>query len=200
MNFEVLGHPPDAPTVRLDHEQFAYAGKFVLSSTGTAVVRDPDERAERAGSAAPTAGTEFDGAQTGLVGATSFSADRGETGQVRIRYVTVREDRRGEGIGPRLLRFTADTLLDRFDAVAIAVNNPIAYRACYCAGFAWTGEETGMAELLLRYDPGTDPDPDRYRAGFAVFADRDLPPPQRGVVERHADGTPPPPVDVPDRG
>ena len=194
VEFELLGHPPDAPTLRLDYEQFAYAGKFVLSGTGKAVVRDPKERA----GTTPT-DPEFEGGETGLVGATSFSADRGAAGRVRIRYVTVRADRRGEGIGPRLLRFTAETLLERFDAVAIAVNNPIAYRACYRAGFVWTGEETGIAELLMRYAPDTRPDPERYRAGFAVFADRDLPDRHRSVVERHADGVPPSPVDTPER-
>ena len=188
MEFEVLGYPPDAPTLRLDHEQFAYAGKFVMSSTGKAVARDPGEHA-RDGP---------DWAENGIAGATSFSEDRDDPSRVRIRYVTVREDRRGEGIGPRLLRFTTDALGGRFESVAIAVNNPIAYQAAYRAGFVWTGEETGMAELLLRYDPGGGT-PDRYRAGFAVFETRDLPDRHRAVVERHAEGDPPPLVDVPER-
>jgi len=188
VEFEVLGYPPDAPTLRLDHEQFAYAGKFVMSSTGKAVARDPGENA-RDGP---------DWAEDGITGATSFSADHDDPDRVRIRYVTVREDRRGEGIGPRLLRFTADALTGRFEAVAIAVNNPIAYQAAYRAGFVWTGAETGMAELLLRYDPDGET-PDRYRAGFDIFERRDLPDPHRAVIERNADGDPPPVVNVSER-
>jgi Acetyltransferase (GNAT) family. len=193
VNFELLGHPPDAPTLRLDHERFAYAGKFVLSSTGKAVARDPEEPP-----AGPDGQTTGSSATDGLVGATSFSDDYDDPDRRRIRYVTVREDRRGEGIGPRLLRFTADTLARHTGAVAIAVNNPMAYQAAYHAGFVWTGEETGMAELLLSYDPGTGT-ADRYRAGFDLFAERDLPDPHRAVVDRHADGDPPPVVDVPGR-
>jgi len=187
VEFELLGFPPDAPTLRLDHEQFAYAGKFVLSSTGKAVARDTS------GGDHPRPGSD---AGVGLLGATSFSEDYDDPERVRIRYVTVREDRRGEGVGPRLLRFTADALAERFAAVAIAVNNPIAYQAAYRAGFVWTGQETGMAELLLGYDPGAATT-DRYRAGFAVFDRRELPGPHRSLVERHADGDPPPTVAVP---
>ncbi len=189
MNFELLGHPPDAPTLRLDHERFAYAGKFVMSNTGKAVARDPEE---------PPASRDGQTTTAGLVGATSFSQDYDDPDRTHIRYVTVREDRRGEGIGPRLLRFTADTLGRQFESVAIAVNNPIAYQAAYCAGFVWTGRETGMAELLLSYDPGAGT-VDRYRAGFAVFAKRDLPDPHQAVVARHADEALPPVVDVPGR-
>ena len=184
----MLGSPPDAPTLRLDHERFAYAGKFVMSDTGKSVACDPGKHD----------GSRAD-SQTGseLVGATSFSEDHDQSERVRIRYVTVREDRRGEGIGPRLLCFTADALAERFAAVAIAVNNPIAYQAAYRAGFVWTGRETGMAELLLSYDSGV-PTADRYRAGLEVFGSRDLPTPHRSLVERHADDSPPSPVPVPD--
>jgi GNAT superfamily N-acetyltransferase len=184
VEYDLLGHPPDAPTLRLDHERFAYAGKFVMSDTGKAVACDPTERGER---------VDDRGA---LVGATSFSPDRGADRRARIRYVTVREDRRGEGVGPRLLRFTADRLGGRFDAVAVAVNNPIAYEACYRAGFVWTGAETGMAELLLRHEPG-GARAKRYRAGFELFEERTLPDHQRGVLERNADTAPPEPVDRP---
>ena len=184
VEYEVLGYPPDAPTLRLDHERFAYAGKFVMSDTGKAVARDPGDPVD--------SGERWDTP----VGVTSFSEHHDQSERARIRYVTVREDRRGEGVGPRLLRFTADTLAGRFEAVAIAVNNPIAYQAAYRAGFAWTGRETGMAELLLSYLPETAT-ADRYRAGLAVFESRDLPAPHRTLVERHADGDPPSPVSVP---
>ena len=183
MEFEVLGFPPDAPKLRLDHERFAYAGKFVMSNTGKAIVRDPSESVD-SGEAAT------------LIGAASFSADRDDPGRARIRYVTVREDRRGEGVGPRLLRFTAESLGEQFGAVAIGVNNPIAYQACYRAGFVWTGREAGMAELLLRYDPGGATG-ERYRGGFEVFEERDLPATHRTVLDRNADGEPPAVVDVP---
>lgn len=176
MEFELLGHPPDGPTLRLDHERFAYAGKFVMDTTGKAVVCDP-------GGDRP-------------VGATAFSPDHDDPDRARIRYVTVREDRRDGGIGPRLLRFTAEVLGDRFEAVATGVNNPIAYQACYRAGFVWTGRETGLAELQLSYVPG-EADPDRYRAGLGVFDGRDLPDPHRATVERNRERDPPPTVDPP---
>ena len=184
MEYELLGYPPDGPTLRLDHERFAYAGKFVMSDTGKAVVRDPDDPVE--------SGERWDTP----VGVTSFSAHHDQSERARIRYVTVREDRRGEGVGPRLLRFSADALAEQFAAVAIAVNNPIAYQAAYRGGFVWTGRETGMAELLLCYLPGAAT-ADRYRAGFEVFESRDLPAPHRSLVERHADGVPPSPVPAP---
>lgn len=186
MEFEVLGYPPDAPTLRLDHEQFAYAGKFVMSSTGKAVARDPGEHA-RDGP---------DWAENGIAGATSFSEDRDDPSRVRIRYVTVREDRRGEGIGPRLLRFSAERLREEYDTVEIAVNNPIAYEACYRAGFGYTGEQAGIAELRMAYDPG-QADGERYRAGFAQFRERDLPPAHDAICDRYENSDPPAVVDKP---
>lgn len=164
MEFVLLG---DESKLTLDHEQFAYAGKFVMSSR-KAVAREDGE----------------------LVAAIAFSEDHAETSAVRLRYVTVREDRRGEGIGPRLLRYTAAQLREQYDEVLIAANNPIAYQACYRAGFVFTGEETGIAELLLRYQPG-ERDSDRYRAGFTIFQDRELPEPHQGIIDRHGDGDPP---------
>lgn len=197
MEFEILGHPPDAPTLRLDHERFAYAGKFVMSNTGKAVVRDPAESAD-SGTAAGSGASDDRGGDS-LVGAASFSTDHDNTACARIRYVTVREKRRGEGIGPRLLRFTAEALLDRFGTVAIGVNNPMAYNACYRAGFVWPGEKTGMAELLMRYAPG-EAETDRYRAGIGVFDRRELPEPHRAVIERNREADPPQPVDPPETG
>ena len=169
MEFELLGFSRDKPTLDLDHERFAYAGKFVVSRTGKTAVRDGED----------------------LVGAVAFSADHGRTDAIRLRYVTVREDRRGEGIGPRLLRFTAERLQTCTDEVLIAVNNPIAYQACYRAGFVWTGTETGMAELLLRYEPGDTRAVGQYREGFRVFERRDLPPAHQRLLDRHITATPP---------
>ncbi|MUV90296.1 GNAT family N-acetyltransferase, partial [Halapricum sp. CBA1109] len=39
MEYALLGWADDGPTLRLDHERFAYAGKFVMSATGKAVAR-----------------------------------------------------------------------------------------------------------------------------------------------------------------
>jgi len=175
MRFELRGHPPDGPTFDLDHRAFAYAGKFVMSGTGKSVAT----------------------ADGSVVGAVAFSEDRSDPAAVRLRYVTVREDRRGEGIGPRLLRFTAAELRAEYDRVLIAVNNPIAYQACYRAGFVFTGDETGMAEVLLRYEPDGDRSTGSYAAGFEVFEARELPAPQQAVIDRHRGAEPPPVVDSP---
>jgi GNAT superfamily N-acetyltransferase len=162
VEFERLGGPDDGVTLELDYREFAYAGKFVMSDTGKTVARADGE----------------------TVGAVSFSPDRSDADVVRLRYVTVREDRRGEGIGARLLRFAADQLSGQYGAVMIAVNNPVAYRSCYRAGFQSTGTERGIAELDLRYEPAGQRDERRYREGLAVFATRDLPPDQQRCLER----------------
>lgn len=176
MEYAVLGRPPDAPALDLDHREFAYAGKFVMTDTGKAVARADGE----------------------LLGAVAFNADRSDATTAKLRYVTVREDQRGEGIGARLLRFTAEELAtNEYETVAIAVNNPIAYRAAYRAGFAATGEQTGMAEILLEYAP-EERSPETFRAGLDPFRDRDLPPEQRRCLEAMARGDVPPIVDCPE--
>ncbi len=175
MEFELLGWPPDGPTLRLDHREFAYAGKFVLSSTGKAVVREDE-----------------------LVGAVAFSEDRTDPSCLQFRYVTVRSDRRGEGVGPRLLRFAAERARGRdYPAVRIGVNNPFAYEACYRAGFTFTGEETGIAELVLVYRPGADGS-DRYQEGFDRYRARDLSAVEESFLDAYR-GTDPP-ATVPDPG
>ncbi|MFT4947517.1 MAG: ribosomal protein S18 acetylase RimI-like enzyme [Natronomonas sp.] len=174
MEFRLPGSEADGPTLRLDHEEFAYAGKFVMSGTGKSVARD-------------------DGT---LVGAVAFSEDHTDPETVHLRYVTVRECRRGEGIGPRLLRFTAAELSEAYETVEIAVNNPMAYEACYRAGFAYTGEQAGIAELRMSYRPD-DRAGQRYRSGFEQFRERDLPPEHEAVCDRHEKGEPPAVVDVP---
>jgi GNAT superfamily N-acetyltransferase len=165
MHFECLGSEADGPTLRLDHEVFAYAGKFVMSNSGKTVAREESE----------------------ILGAIAFSEDTSEPTTVHLRYVTVRDDRRGEGIGPQLLRFTAETL--DYERVVIAVNNPIAYEACYRAGFAYTGDQPGIAELRLVYAPD-ERDSARYGEGFAVFAERDLPPEHERICEEYGDELP----------
>ena len=92
----MLGWPPDGPTLRLDYRRFSYAGKFVMSNTGKAVVRDPGETSDR----------EYDDA---VLAAVAFNDDRTDSSTLWLRYVTVRNDRRGEGLGPQLCR--ADLLV-----------------------------------------------------------------------------------------
>lgn len=161
MDYRILGYPSDDPVLELDYREFAYAGKFVMSKTGKSVVLDGDT----------------------IVGAVAFSADHDDSTLGHLRYVTVRDSRQGEGIGSRLLRFTAEELReDTYETVTIAVNNPVAFRACYRAGFVATGEETGIAELVLRYAPETDRDEKQYQQGLAVFGGRDLPTAQESVL------------------
>jgi GNAT superfamily N-acetyltransferase len=175
MEFDLLGWPPDGPALRLDHETFAYAGKFVMTSTGKAVARD---------------GT--------VVGAASFSPDRTDPDCLRVRYVTVRADRRGEGIGPRLLRFVAERARERdYAAVRIAANNPFAYEACYRAGFVFTGTETGLAELVLDYRPDAPPGRERYRDGLDRYRERDLSAAEESFLDDDRRATPPPVVPDP---
>lgn len=173
MDRELVGWPEDEPTLSLDHREFAYAGKFVMSSTGKAVARE-DGR---------------------IVAAAAFDADRTDPSTLVIRYLTVRRDRRGAGIGPELVAFVVDRAADRgFDVVTIGVNNPFSYDALYKAGFEFTGEQSGLAELVLArpVGPPGDPDPDRYRAGLAALADRDLEDAERAFVERKRERGPPP--------
>ena len=171
MEFQVLGFAPDGPTLDLDWRAFSYAGKFVMSNTGKAVLRDGE-----------------------IVAAASFNADRQTEDRAWIRYLTVREDRRGEGLGPKLARSVIERLRERgYATVRMAVNNPVAYRAGYRAGFSFTGEETGLAELVLEY-PG-EADEAAYLAGLDRFAGRDLPSGQAELLERwRVAGHPPEPV------
>jgi len=174
MEFAVVGWPSDEPTLDLDHRQFAYAGKFVVGDTGKAV--------------ASSDGT--------VVAAAAFSADRTDEATLRCRYITVRRDRQGEGIGPRLLRFVGDRAHERgYETVLIAVNNPYAYVAAYRAGFAFTGDETGVAETVL--EAGGPRDAERYRDGLLTVAARDLPDYLEAYVERRLESSVPTVVEPP---
>jgi GNAT superfamily N-acetyltransferase len=165
MEFALLGWPDDGPTLRLDHEQFSYAGKFVMSTTGKAIVRTDAASRSDAGDG------PFD---DGVLAAVAFDADRTDPDTLRCRYVTVRTDHRGEGIGPRLLRFLAERArANGYDRVSIAVNNPYAYEAAYRAGFAFTGETTGLAELVC-VTPSSDADRERYQRGLDRYREREL--------------------------
>jgi GNAT superfamily N-acetyltransferase len=208
LELALLGWPADGPTLRLDYRRFSYAGKFVVGRTGKAVVR---LRGATDGSAADTDlppvdeplppdldADEFD---TGVVAAVAFSEDRTDPDTLWLRYVTVRRDRRGEGLGPRLVRFVTDRAHDRgYDSVRIAVNNPFAYEALHKAGFAWTGDETGLAELVLTHPPpgglsgnGRTPTTarDRYQAGLDRYRDRDLGDPEASFLARKRGAGPP---------
>ena len=164
MEYELLGWPDDGPTLRLDYEQFSYAGKFVMSTTGKAVIRRRDGEVS----------TDDSSYDRDVLAAVAFDADRTDHSTLRCRYITVCRDRRGEGLGPRLLRFVADHALERgYERVSIAVNNPYAYEAAYRAGFAYTGETTGLAELVCAFPPD-DGSRQRYQTGLDRYRDRDL--------------------------
>lgn len=201
---ELIGWPPDGPTLGLDHERFAYAGKFVMSNTGKAVARDPG------------AGD--------VLAAVAFNADRTDETTLWLRYVTVRADRRGDGVGPRLLAFVRDRALARgYERLQIAVNNPFAYEALAKIGFSFEGETTGIAELVLVYEPTVEApagevtaeettsdgttsdettraapvDAERYRRGLAAFRgrERDLSDDEAAFVAEKLERGPPERID-----
>lgn len=175
MDYSILGWPGDGPTLHLDHERFAYAGKFVLPSTGKAVAREDNV----------------------IVAAAAFDADRTDGTCLRVRYVTVRDDRREAGIGPRLLALVVDRARDRgFADVKAGVNNPLAYEAFYKSGLAYTGERTGLAELVC--STAADRTVEAYRAGLSAYRERDLSDTERAFLDAHEDGDPPETVDVPE--
>jgi GNAT superfamily N-acetyltransferase len=174
MEFALLGWPDDEHPLRLDYRRFAYAGKFVMTSTGKAVVGDD-----------------------GVVAAVAFDADRTDPATLCCRYVTVRADRQGERLGPRLLRFVRERAVDRgYDRITIGVNNPYSYQAAYRAGFAFTGEESGLAELTLEW-PG-DRSTERYRDGLARFEERDLSEEEAAFLAAKRDSEPPDVVSLPE--
>lgn len=199
VEFELLGWPAEGPKLALDYRAFAYAGKFVDSTTGKAVALDPgadpppvDTGAETTDARPPPA--DVDGAVdpgAPVVGAVSFDADRTDPATWWLRYLTVRADRRGEGIGPRLVAFAAGRLRERgAERVRIAVNNPYAYEALYRAGFAFTGEETGIAERVLEL-PAADRSKETYQAGLDVFRERDSGADERAFLDRKQGSDPP---------
>jgi GNAT superfamily N-acetyltransferase len=209
VHLEVLGWPDDDVTLRLDYRRFAYAGKFVMSSTGKAVAHERERpvRDTNDDPASAFADRDSDEYATDVVAAVAFNEDRTDSGTLWLRYVTVRDDHRGEGVGPRLLAVVRDAALDRgYDRLRIAVNNAYSYEALYKTGFAYTGCETGIAELVLEHpapvdvadDPETTGAPDaatvRYRDGLDVFADReDLSDEERAFVAAKRDRGPPAP-------
>jgi len=173
MEFALCGWPADEHPLRLDYREFAYAGKFVMTSTGKAVVGDD-----------------------GVVAAAAFDEDRTDPETLCVRYITVRRDRQGEGVGPRLLRFVRERALERgYERLTIGANNPFSYEAAYRAGFCFTGEEAGIAELTLEW-PG-DRRVERYRSGLTVFRQRDLSEDEEAFLDAKLAGGPPAVVDAP---
>lgn len=166
MEYELLGWPPNGPTLRLDHRAFSYAGKFVMSNTGKAVARDGEH----------------------VVCAIAFNEDRTASDVLWIRYITTHRNHRGEGIGPRLAAYLTHRAHDRgYDRVQIAVNNLFAYYALSKAGFGFTGRETGIAELVLSHPN----DRARYFDGLAIFEERDLTETERAFLDEKATSDPP---------
>lgn len=206
MQYALLGWPADGPRLRLDYRRFAYAGKFVTTRTGKAAVwTDPDPVAGDVPSDAVPSPPETGEGYADVLGAASFDPDRTEPSVLRVRYVTVREDRRGERLGARLLAFVVAAAGRRgFDSVRIAVNNPFAYEAAARAGFAWTGEETGLAELSLETPagdaavaPGRSIDAERYRAGLDAFRERVESDPEASFLRGRRGADPPAVVEPP---
>lgn len=174
MDVEILGWPDDAVTLDLDHREFSYAGKFVMSRTGKAVVTNDGD----------------------YLAAASFSEDRTDADAMWIRYITVRRDLRGGGIGSRL----AAGLRHRFEragygTVRIAVNNPYAFEAMSRAGFGFTGETTGLSALRLS---STVPPEKRYQVALSRFDGRtDLEAAERAFLERRRKQGPPTALEPP---
>ncbi len=200
MEFAVLGWPADKPTLRLDYRRFSYAGKFVTGN-GIAVVR---------GEVPPTYDTAVvdslaslpDGLDASefasdVLAAVAFNADRTDAQRLWLRYLTVRHDLCGSGLelGPRLASYcTHHAAEDGYNRVRIAVNNVFSYHALYKAGFAYTGRETGLAEVVLERptdQPAARP-ASAYQDGLTTFGDRDgLSAAETAFIEEYLDAEPP---------
>ena len=199
MEFALLGWPDDGPTLRLDYRTFSYAGKFVMSTTGKAVARDPDvanDDTDPVPSTDTPATVDPSVFQDDVRAAVAFNEDRTDPGVLWLRYITVHTDYRGDGLAPRLAAFLADRAEERgYRRLRIAVNNPFAYHAMYKAGFAYTGRQTGLAELVLER-PG-ERDRPTYQCGLDVFRDRDLSDAERDFLAAKERTDPPAIVDPP---
>jgi len=216
MEFALLGWAEADPTLRLDYRRFSYAGKFVTGGTGVAVIRG--DAAERAAddtpavesddepaaadteteslASLPDGVTESDFADN-ILAAIAFSPDRTDPSTLKIRYLTVRDDLRGDGsqLGPQLVAFlTSRAAAAGYDRIAIAVNNAFSYHALYKAGFTYTDRETGLAELVLDRpigEPAVASQP-RYQRGLDVFREREgLSTAETEFLADHGDAVPP---------
>nr|WP_272931427.1 GNAT family N-acetyltransferase [Halobacterium noricense] len=158
-----------------------------MSNTGKAIAFEGAPLAARGDW--PPAAREADDTLSDVVGAVSFNDDRTDDQTAWLRYVTVREDRRGDSVGARLCAFATAHLLADHERVRIAVNNPFAYEALHKAGFGFTGEETGIAELVLER-PCRDRAA-RYQDGLDVYRERDLSEEEAAFLDRKAGSGPP---------
>ena len=196
MEFALLGWAEADPTVRLDYRRFSYAGKFVTGGTGVAVIRG--DAAERAADDAPAVDSDDETATNTdsepvaslpdgvaesefadeVLAAITFSPDRTDSSTLKIRYLTVRDDLRGDGkqLGPQLVAFLiSKAAAANYDRIAIAVNNAFSYHALYKAGFTYTDRETGLAELVLDRPIGEPAVASQsgYQRGLDVFRERE---------------------------
>ncbi|TQQ80295.1 GNAT family N-acetyltransferase [Halonotius roseus] len=211
MEFALLGWAEADPTLRLDYRRFSYAGKFVTGGTGVAVIRgDAAGSATAAGDSStdaesddtdslaslPDGVAESDFADD-ILAAIAFSPDRTEPSTLKIRYLTVRDDLRGDGqqLGPKLVAFlTSRAAAAGYDRIAIAVNNAFSYHALYKAGFTYTDRETGLAELVLDRPISTPAVASQsgYQRGLDVFRGRTgLSTAETEFLAEHIDVTPP---------
>ena len=213
MEFALLGWAEADPTLRLDYRRFSYAGKFVTGGTGVAVIRG--DAAARASETADT-NTSSNGTATdpeslaslpdgvaesefadGVLAAITFSPDRTDPSTLKIRYLTVRDDLRGDGqqLGPQLVAFlTSKAAAAGYDRIAIAVNNAFSYHALYKAGFTYTDRETGLAELVLDRPIGEPAVASQsgYQRGLDVFREREgLSTAETEFLGDHSDVSPP---------
>ena len=215
MEFALLGWADTDPTLRLDYRRFSYAGKFVSGGTGVAVIRgDTAERAVDDAPAVesddePAADTETESMASlpegvaesdfadDIFAAITFSPDRTDPSTLKIRYLTVRDDLRGDGqqLGPRLVAFlTSRAAAAGYDRIAIAVNNAFSYHALYKAGFTYTDQETGLAELVLDRPIGEPAvgSQSGYQRGLDVFREREgLSAAETEFLSEHGDAVPP---------
>lgn len=182
MEFAVLGWPVDEPRLRLDYRRFSYAGKFVTGKYGIAVVRGKlsDQPETRPNDSLPTLPDSLDESEfdTGILGTVAFNVDRTDSQTLWLRYLSVRRDLRGSGhrLGPRLAAFiTARAAEKGYERIRIAVNNVFSYQALYRAGFAYTGRETGIAELILEHpaERPAEASTETYQQGLDAFHKRE---------------------------
>ena len=204
MEFALLGWAEADPTLRLDYRRFSYAGKFVTGGTGVAVIRgDTAERATETVDTDPESvaslpeGVEASDFADDILAAIAFSPDRTDPSTLKIRYLTVRDDLRGDGqqLGPQLVAFlTSRAAAAGYDRIAIAVNNAFSYHALYKAGFTYTDRETGLAELVLDR-PIVEPavaSQSGYQRGLDVFREREgLSTAETEFLAEHGDVAPP---------
>ncbi|MFC7043050.1 GNAT family N-acetyltransferase [Halonotius sp. GCM10025705] len=204
MEFALLGWAEADPTLRLDYRRFSYAGKFVTAGTGVAVIRgDAAERATETTDSEPESlaslpdGVEASDFADDILAAITFSPDRTDPSTLKIRYLTVRDDLRGDGqqLGPQLVAFlTSRAAAAGYDRIAIAVNNAFSYHALYKAGFSYTDRETGLAELVLDrpIDEPAVASQSGYQRGLDVFREREgLSTAETEFLAEHGDVAPP---------